>query len=102
LHGKSIGGRSIPSEDPAGLPQNGAGHSGARPGAPTPEYPCSRRKNGLLARPDKRGVPHGFFVQRPCFRARQSLKFNRLYTYLAKNEDGQDDKNHLTGKGKLI
>jgi len=39
LRGKSIGGERIPSGDPPWLPQNGAGRSGARPGAPTSETP---------------------------------------------------------------
>jgi len=47
--GKSIGGERIPAGDPPLLPQNGAGRSGARPGAPTSENPSSRRKNGLPA-----------------------------------------------------
>jgi hypothetical protein len=49
LRGKSIGGERIPSGDPPWLPQNGAGRSGARPGAPTSENPSSRRKIGLPA-----------------------------------------------------
>jgi len=35
LRGKSIGGKRIGYDDPAALPQNGAGAPGARPGAPT-------------------------------------------------------------------
>jgi len=89
LRGKSIGGQRIPSGDPAWLPQDGAGRSGARPGAPTSENPGYRRENGLPARSKKRFVPHGFYVQRPCFRAGHGRYFNRLYTYLAKSEGGQ-------------
>jgi hypothetical protein len=89
LRGKSIGGEKILPGDPAWLPQNGAGRSGARPGAPTSENPCSRRKNGLPARPKKRGVPHDFCAQCPCFWAGHGLKFNRLYTHLEKSEGGQ-------------
>jgi len=48
LHAKSIGGESIPPEDPVGLPQNGAGRSGARsreaPDAPTSEKPLVSEK----------------------------------------------------------
>jgi len=53
LRGKSIGGEKILPGDPAWLPQNGAGRSGARSrearDAPTSENPCSRKKNGLPA-----------------------------------------------------
>jgi len=41
LRGKSIGRGKILPGDPSWLPQNGAGRLGARPGAPTPENPCS-------------------------------------------------------------
>jgi len=50
LRGKSIGGERILPGDPARVPQNGAGRSGARPGAPTAENSGSWRKNGLPAR----------------------------------------------------
>jgi hypothetical protein len=90
LHGKSIGGEGILPGDPAGLPQNGAGRSGARPGAPASKNPCSRRKNGLPARSKKRSMPHDFSVQCPCLRAGQGLKSNRLHTYLTKSEGGQN------------
>jgi len=98
LRGKSIGGKRIPPGDPAGLPHNGAGPAGARPGAPTAESTRSFGKNGLPAlyharqgpaRSKKRGAPHGFFAQRPCFRAGHGLKFNRPYIYLAKSPGGQ-------------
>jgi hypothetical protein len=90
LHGKSIGGQRILTGDPAWLPQNGAGRSGARPGAPTSENPGSRRKNGLPAHSKKRSAPHGFYAQRPCFRAGHGLKFNHLYNYLGKSEGGKE------------
>jgi hypothetical protein len=89
LRGKSIGGKRNPIEDPTVLPQNKAGPSGAPPGAPTSESPCSRGKEGLPARSKKRCMPHGFSAQWPCFRARQCLRFNRSYAYLAKSEGGQ-------------
>jgi len=89
LRGKSIGGKKNPLEDPFVLPQNGAGPSGARPSVPTSESAGSWRKNGLPARPKKRGAPHDFFAKCPCFRAGQRLKFNRLWAYLAKSGAGQ-------------
>ena len=89
LLAKSIGGERILPGDSAGLPQNGAGRSGARPGAPTSEYRCSRRRNVSPARSKKRDVPHDFCAQCPCFRAGHGLKFNRLYTCLGKREGGQ-------------
>ena len=87
--GKSIGGEKILCGDPASLPQNGAGCSGARPGAPTSGNPCSQKKNDLPARPKKRSGPHDFCAPCPCFRAGHGLKFNRLDAYLGKSEGGQ-------------
>jgi hypothetical protein len=92
LRGKSIGGERILTGDPAWLPQNGAGRSGPRPGAPTSENPGSRRKDGLPAHSKKRSAPHDFYAQsrqRRDFRAGHSLKFNHLYNYLGKREGGQ-------------
>jgi len=55
LRGKSIGGERNPPGDPAWLPQNGAGRSGARSrearDAPTSEKICSQRKNDLPGGP---------------------------------------------------
>ena len=62
-----------------------AGLSGAQPGAPTWEELSSWGKNGLPGRSKKRGAPHGFCAQRPCFRAGQCLKFNSSSAYLAKS-----------------
>ena len=57
LHAKSIGGERFLPGDPAWLPQNGAGRSGARSrearDAPTSENPCSQAKNGLPAQSKK-------------------------------------------------
>jgi len=92
---KHRGERILPG-DPPWLPQNGAGRSGARPGAPTSETPCSRRKNGLPAQPKKRGGPHDFLRAMPLFRAGHGLKYNRLYTYWAKREGVQGGHSLLT------
>jgi hypothetical protein len=96
LRGKSIGGKKNPFGGSFVLPQNEAGPSGARSrasrDAPTSESAGSWRKNGLPARPKKRGAPYGFCAQRPSLRAGQGLKFNRLYPYLAKSESGQEQK----------
>jgi hypothetical protein len=53
LRGKSIGGTRNRIGDPALLPQNVAGLSGARPGAPTTQLPGPWEKNGLPAQPRK-------------------------------------------------
>ena len=53
LRAKSIGGKRILLGNLAVLPQNGAGRSGARPGAPTSESARSWEKQGLPARPEK-------------------------------------------------
>jgi hypothetical protein len=50
---KSTGGKRITAGDPIVFPPKEAGLSGARPGAPTTESPCSWRKNGLPARSKK-------------------------------------------------
>jgi len=50
--------------------------------------PCTMLGTGP-ARSKKRGAPHDFSAQCPCFRAGHGLKFNRLYNYLAKSEGGQ-------------
>ena len=60
LRGKNIGGKRIPPGEPAGLPQNGAGRSGARPGAPTPEPARSWAKIGIARPLKKRSAPYGF------------------------------------------
>jgi hypothetical protein len=98
LRGKSIGGKRIPAGDPILFPQREAGLSGA------PEFGIRDVEFGILlffliilhsafglpARSKKCKTPHGFFAQRPCFRAGQCLKFNRAHACLPKSEDGQD------------
>ena len=55
--------------------------------------PCTILGTGP-ARSEKRDVPHDFSAQsrqRRDFRAGHGLEFNRLFTYLAKSEGGQED-----------
>jgi len=59
---ESISGKRILPGDPAVLPENGAGPSGAQPGAPTTPYPRSWRKNGLPA-PANEGMRASWFLR---------------------------------------
>ena len=52
LRAKSMGREKILPRDPALLPQNGAGRSGARPGAPPSDYP--RFREGTACPPGPR------------------------------------------------
>ena len=53
--------------------------------------PFLRGRTACPPGPRKRGVPHGFSAQRPCFRAWQCLKFNRSQVDLANSECGQEN-----------
>jgi len=55
-------------------------------------HSASRNRHSAFKLPGhskKRGAPHGFCAQRPCFRAGQCLKFNQSDAKLAKGEGGQ-------------
>jgi hypothetical protein len=87
LRGKSIGGKRILPGDPARLPQNGAGRSGARPGAPTSEDLLLGERTACPPDPRNEACLMIFCAQCPCFRA-TSLLWSRKG--ILKSEGGKN------------